>query len=259
MQEELRTVERKGWIAVVMGLIMTGLAQIYNGEMMKGVCLYLFGIILYVIGFSASTRLPDRYLIIGLLLVLAIKIAIHLFSIFDGYKTAKNKGAGYRLKPYNKWYVYLVVWLVGPLMITGLATRLVRNHIVQAYKLPSSAMEPAIMSGEKVLVDKRVYKKRPLKIGDIVVFVYPDDRSQVVIRRVAGLPGDTVKTGDGKQYRVPHGSIFVMSDNKDEGTDSRHFGPVPLADVVGKARQVFSSAGKEGFRWDRIGRTFDHH
>lgn len=259
MQEEPRNVDRKGWVAVVTGLTMTGLAQIYNGEMIKGVCWYLFSVIFYVVGFVVSTRrLPDRYFMIGLLFVLSIRIAVYVFCIIEGYRTAKNNGAGYRLKPYNRWYVYLVIWLVGALMISGIATRLVRNHVVQVFKIPTSAMEPAIMKGDRVLVDKQVYKKRPPKIGDIVVFVYPDDRSLMFIRRIAGLPGETVKTGEGKEYRVPHGSIFVMSDNKDEGQDSRHFGPVPLVDVVGKARQVLFSVGPDRVRWDRIGWTFDY-
>jgi signal peptidase I len=245
--------ERKGWIAVALGLVMTGLAQIYNGQMLKGVCLYLCSLILVVVGFGVSVYLHDRYLFMGLLLTLALMIVIYIFSIIDGYRTAIAKGTGYRLKAYNRWYVYLAIWIIGPVIITGLATGYIRDNIIQAFKIPSLSMEPTIMRGDRILVDKVTYKRRPPQIGDIIVFVYPDDRSKNYIKRVKGLPGETVKAGDGREYPVPHGSVFVMSDNKEHGLDSRYFGPVPLADVVGKARLVFFSAGKEGVRWGRIG------
>jgi signal peptidase I len=244
--------ERKGWIAVSLGLVMTGLAQIYNGQMLKGICLYLFSLILVVVGFSISVHLQDRYLFIGLLLTLALMVAIYIFSIIDGYRTAIAKGTGYILKPYNRWYAYLAIWIIGPVFLTGLATGYIRDNIIQAFKIPSLSMEPTIMRGDRILVDKVTYKRRQPQVGDIIVFVYPDDRSKNYIKRIKGLPGKTVKAG-GREYPVPHGRVFVMSDNQEKGLDSRYFGPVPLADVVGKARLVFFSAGKEGVRWGRIG------
>lgn len=247
--------ERKGWIAVALGLVMTGLAQIYNGQMAKGICLYLLSLLLVVAGFAVAVYLPDQYLLKGLLLPLAMMIAIYLFAIIDGYRTAMVRGAGYRLKPYNRWYVYLALWITGVVFVNGLATGYIRNNIIQAFKIPSLSMEPTIMRGDRLLVDKTAYKRRPPQLGDIIVFIYPDDRSKNYIKRIEGLPGETVKARDGKEYRVPHGSVFVVSDNKEKGLDSRYFGPVPLADVVGKARVVFFSLGKKGVRWGRIGLT----
>ncbi len=90
---------------------------------------------------------------------------------------------------------------------------------------------------------------------DIIIHVFPDDRSKVFIRRIEALPGDRVTLEDGSRITVPHGSIYVMGDNRENSMDSRAFGSVPLSDVLGKARQVLVSRGGKGLRWDRIGRT----
>jgi signal peptidase I len=114
-------------------------------------------------------------------------------------------------------------------------------------------MAPDVLKGDRVLVDKTAYRRMAPKKGDIVIFVFPDDRSKVLIRRVEGLPGDVITLSSGKKEQVPHGMIYVLADKKEQGIDSRELGAVMLRDVIGKARQVYYSSGDDGIRWNRVG------
>ena len=175
----------------------------------------------------------------------------------------------------------------------------IRTFIVQAFKIPSGSMKPTLQIGDHILVNKFIYGvKLPLfrntliqvsepKREDIVVFIYPQDRSKDFIKRVIGVAGDTVEMKDkklflnGKPYEdpygtyidhviipgsmqprdnfgpitVPKGSIFVMGDNRDASLDSRFWGFVELKDVLGKAFVIYLSWDSENttVRWSRLG------
>jgi signal peptidase I len=175
----------------------------------------------------------------------------------------------------------------------------IRTFVIQAYKIPSGSMKPTLLIGDHILVSKFNYGiKLPFirstlipvgtpKRGDIVVFIYPEDRSKDFIKRVIGLSGDTIEVRDKKVFvngqpmndphgvhsdslvipgavqprdnfgpvKVPEGSLFVMGDNRDESYDSRFWGFVDLKDVLGKALIIYWSWNQEeyGVRWGRIG------
>lgn len=92
------------------------------------------------------------------------------------------------------------------------------------------------------------------KVGDVVVFVNPDNRSQRYIKRIAALPGNTIPEADGTKRTVPHGHVYVLGDNRQSSPDSREFGFLSISDIVGKARQIYYSSGPDGIRWSRIGK-----
>ena len=179
----------------------------------------------------------------------------------------------------------------------------IRTFVVQAYKIPSGSMKPTLLIGDHILVSKFNYGvKLPFirstlipigtpQRGDIVVFIYPEDRSKDFIKRLVGLPGDTVEVREKKIYlngqpwndghgvhsdslvipgavqprdnfgpvTVPEGSLFVMGDNRDESYDSRFWGFVEMKDVLGKALIIYWSWNNEeyGVRWSRIGRILN--
>ena len=118
-------------------------------------------------------------------------------------------------------------------------------------------MEPVVLKGDRVFADKTAYRRMAPQKGDIIVFVYPDDRSKIFIRRIDGLPGEVITLTKGKKKQVPHGMIYVLGDNKEQSIDSREFGFIPLRDVVGKVRQIYYSSGDDGVRRDRIGMTLN--
>ncbi len=246
---------RKKWLAVLMGLAMPGLGQIYNGELVKGISYFIIMLALYVIGFQWTVLLPDRILIIGVLCTITAAITIYIVSAAEAFRRAGSIETPYQPARYNHWYFYLAVWLLGWILILGSVNRYSRENFIEAYKIPTASMEPAVLKGDRVLADKTAYRRMAPKKGDIVIFIYPDDRSKRFIKRVEALPGDWIPMADGTRLGVPHGSIYVLGDNRGNSFDSRHFGFVPLSDVIAKARQVYYSSGDEGIRWSRIGET----
>jgi signal peptidase I len=175
----------------------------------------------------------------------------------------------------------------------------VRTFVIQAYKIPSGSMKPTLQIGDHILVSKFNYGiKLPFlrttlipvgapQRGDIVVFIYPEDRSKDFIKRLIGVPGDTIEIRNKKIFlnglpysdkhgvyvdnlvipgavqprdnfgpvTVPEGSLFVMGDNRDESYDSRFWGFVSQKDVLGKALIIYWSWNQEEhwIRWSRIG------
>ena len=186
------------------------------------------------------------------------------------------------------------------IILAFLIAMFIRTFVVQAFKIPSSSMVPTLQVGDHILVwkfmyglkvplvDKKLFAQCPDR-GDIIVFVYPRDRSKDFIKRVIGLPGekiqimgknilvndkpledpwgyyaeshvDTNSTRDnyGPTVVPPH-SLFVMGDNRDNSQDSRYWGFVDLNAVKGNAFMIYFSWNKTSrsllnkIRWTRLG------
>ena len=182
-------------------------------------------------------------------------------------------------------------------LVIALAIALfVRSFVVQAFKIPSSSMEPTLLVGDHILVNKFLYGIRIPVIGkkvlpfsqprrgDVIVFIFPNDRSKDFIKRVIGLPGEKIEIRERKIYIndrliedpwgkyfpperlinvgpvvVPPKALFVMGDNRNNSEDSRYWGFVPLDDVLGKAFVMYwswdwrASSLVSKVRWQRIG------
>lgn len=253
MNEEGKNMERKKWLAAAMSMTMPGMGQIYNGELVKGVSYFAIFLALFAAGFRWVVLLPDRLLILGALATIIAAVAVFVAIIIEAYRKATHLSLSYQLKSYNRWYFYMAVWLLGSVVVSGSVYDYVKHNIIEAYKIVTTSMEPVVMNGDRVFADKTAYKRMPPKKGDIIVFVYPDDRSKVYIKRIEGLPGDMIVRPSGVQGQVPHGMIYVLGDNREQSVDSRTFGFVPLRDMIGKVRQVYYSSGDDGVRWKRIG------
>ncbi len=244
---------RNKWFSTLMGLAMPGLGQVYNGELIKGISYFITLLVLYVLGFRWMLLLSDRMLIAGALCTVIAVLGLYIAAIIDAYRTAARIGISFQPAAYNRWYFYVALWLLGWVLVTGAVFQFVRDNMVEAYVIPSSSMEPAILRGDRILADKTAYRRVAPKRGDIVVLVYPDDRSKRYIKRIEALPGTTVTMADGTKAEVPHGFVFVLGDNRQNSVDSRQFGAVPLTDLLGKVRQIYFSRGPDGIRWNRIG------
>lgn len=175
-----------------------------------------------------------------------------------------------------------------PIAVAILIALFIRTFVVQAFKIPSSSMEPTLQVGDHLLVNKFIYGikfpfirtkyfqfKKPQR-GDIIVFIYPKDRSKDFIKRVIGTEGEKIQIVHNKIYvnneliddpwghydersastrylqpmerfgpvTVPANSVFVLGDNRDNSQDSRFWGFVHLHEVKGKALIIY-------FSWDR--------
>ncbi len=140
------------------------------------------------------------------------------------------------------------------------------NTISARIRVESVSMQPTLFAGNFVVVNKLSYRFGEPSRGDIIVFRYPPDPElDPYIKRVIGLPGEHVFVEDGKVYingvrisepyletqtqqggewTVPQDALFMMGDNRNNSSDSRAWGMVPLENVIGKAFMVYWPPGK---------------
>ncbi len=155
----------------------------------------------------------------------------------------------------------ILEWLLVIVISATLAFLLDKFIIVNA-KIPSASMEPTIMTGDRLIGNRLAYLKEDPKRGDIVIFLYPDNEKEYFIKRVIGLPGETVNIRAGKvyinddtepldesayivgtplgdfgPYKVPEGAYFLMGDNRNNSMDSRYWNQkyVYKDKILGKA------------------------
>lgn len=190
------------------------------------------------------------------------------------------------------------------IVVALLLAFIIRAFVIQAFKIPSGSMLETLQIGDHLLVTKFAYDVRlPSNIwldttdgkvlfqtgdperGDICVFKFPEDESKDFIKRVIGLPGDTIeiknkvvyingeiinepyvshknpnynpRTDDFGPFTVPADEFFMMGDNREGSYDSRFWGPVKREKIVGKALVIYWSWGSlTDIRFNRIGTIF---
>lgn len=158
----------------------------------------------------------------------------------------------------RKQYTRFIRESIETVILTALVFFFLVTFVVQGFKVYGSCMEPNLYTGERLLGAKFVYSFGEPDRGDIVVFKYPPDPKKVYIKRIIGLPGETVEIRDGTVfvdetpiderlyvYNVPHGDykpcvvsphhVFVLGDNRDESNDSRFWGELPMSNIQAKA------------------------
>ncbi len=244
-------VARKKWLSVLLSLIMPGLGQIYCGELLRGCCFIVFFIFSPLLVARVTVLLPDGWMLAGMGLAVALALGSYLYALIDGWRLAGASGSYYQLRNFNAPVFYLAAWLVGTVLILA-ADQHLKASAVEAYKIAGTSMAPLVLPGDYVLVKKPAYRNRSVQKGDIVIAIYPDDRSKPLIRRIKALPGDIVSGADGATMTVPHGTVMV------EGTgpgviDSAAFGPLELRDIVGRVTQIYFSREGGSIRCERIG------
>ena len=187
--------ERRPLIAMAISMMMPGLGQVYNGEMTKGV--FLFSIFAFVVPFFSyvAAEGPSSWLVVFALLGVISALAVYIYCIRDAYVSARRIGGEYRLQAFNRPHVYLALLFVGYFVVLGQLSDYVTRDLIQAYRVPSNSMVPSILPGDHLLADKRINYPGGQKVqrGDAVIFVYPNDRTTIYIKRVIGLPGDRVE------------------------------------------------------------------
>ena len=134
------------------------------------------------------------------------------------------------------------------------------NAISARIRVDGSSMEPSLHTGEFVIVNRLAYRFGEPELGDVVVFHYPGDPEQEYIKRVIGLPGDSIRIMSGVvsvngtslnepyiaarpryngTWTVPEGHLFVLGDNRNNSSDSHNFGPIPEENVIGEAFFIY--------------------
>jgi signal peptidase I len=178
---------------------MAGLGHIYCGRFIKGLIFTFLVCIFIPVFFGALSVGPSSVRVIVIILSLLISIIIWLVAMIDSWLIAKHTSAGYTLKDYNRWYVYVLLVLMG----TGGSTQIafnIRATLLEAFKVPAASVYPTIVPNDRLLANKLAYKNKDPKRGDLIVFLNPKDRRQNYIKRVIAIAGDTVEIKDGQLY-----------------------------------------------------------
>ncbi len=268
--------------------VMPGLGHLYSGWPVRGAVIYVsltLLAVLYVLIAMLSFTSPWLGKIIGLWILLLP--LLYLVQLLDAARLARGRGTGYQLRGYNRWYVYLGI---GVLLLACLfvGADALRTFVVQAYKIPAASMAPTLLVGDHIFVNKLAYRFDEPAWGDVVVFKYPKDERKESIKRIVGLPGDTIrirnkllflngKAIDDADYTerldpiilsdsahprdhfgpvtVPANSYFVLGDSRDRSLDSRVWGFVGRSKITGKAARIYWSDADGSPRWDRLGKA----
>ncbi len=168
------------------------------------------------------------------------------------------------------------IWEIAQTVLLALALFFLIRNFVQNYRIEGVSMEPNFHNGQFLVVNRYAYcpgfhlEVPPLEVnldktwctrlprrGDVIVFEYPRDPSRDFIKRVIGLPGDTVEVRSGQIFvngqqmaepfgpnpgsdttapvTVGEGEVFVMGDNRNNSSDSRFWGMLPMNNVIGEA------------------------
>ena len=233
-----------------------------------------------------------------LLLGFVLAMGVLLVNIVHAAQAARRAGPGYELRVYNRWYIYLAAYIVLGLLWQRGGFQLAKANLGEAFRIPSAAMEPTLLVGDFIFVAKAPRSRRSPQHAAIVVFRSVEDSLPTlrIVKRVLGLPGDTLRmvgdtfyrngmrlnesyvvhtasepleieefrlqqirswqlphyTGrDANHYRptlrdwgpvvVPPDSFFALGDNRDESYDSRFYGFVPTASIIGQPRIIYFS------------------
>lgn len=242
--------EKKKWRGLLLAIIMPGLGHVYSNEWLRGGCYLILFSFLPLLLIRLVVELPDSLLVVGTASVLTLVLVVYIYSLLDVLRILRKDNEHMVVSTNIGPVFYLAYWLVGMVCIVGVEQYLKQN-MVQAFKIVTNTMAPTVLQGDYVLSKKPPYRNRPIKIDDVVIVVYPDDRSKVLIRQIVGLPGQIIKQSDEPDYTVPHGMAFIKG-TQSKSLDSTTFGPVDLRDIVGRVTQVYFSKTEDGIRWGRL-------
>jgi signal peptidase I len=253
---------------------VAGFGYPYVGKLWLGLAVILgFFIALATLGWSGLIFQPfGIYLVFALLTVFAF-----LQWVFPSLIAWRQKEVP--TKRYNRWYFY-VAWIVG---ICAIAEFWVTYSGYFAgykiFRIPSDGMAPTLIRGDWSAADTWRYHNQKPSVGDIVTFAHDN---MVFVKRIVGLPGDTIEIRSGvvirnnqalqepylhsKSLGAPHGrdtspvrlgpaDLYVLGDFRDNSLDSRKFGPIQRVQLLGRLETVcFSQQGLQ-IGWDRFPRV----
>lgn len=289
MSEEKVDRKRRTWAAVILAVLGAGLGHLYSGKLGRAIAwlaVYIVSALTFypiMVNWDASP--------FNIIVPFASLFLLFLIQIVHAGWSASRQPRGYLLRPYNRWYYYVLWFLIGIFLFWPIRASW-DNY--RAFKIPSQGMERCLYEGDFLFADLSAYDAEAPQRGDVVVFVFPRDGVTQYIKRCVAVPGDTVEIVDKKllingspanepatvqfvdttetgeprigesssdvsygrdnfgPIVVPVRQFFMMGDNRDNSYDSRFWGTVPRHMIRGKAIRVYMS-----YDWDRIGLTIE--
>jgi signal peptidase I len=265
--------KRRPVLAAFLSLITPGLGQLYNAQTGKALAFYMCTLLFYPIVSLTSIAFHFNGAVFLLLAILCFLAVVLCDAAFSARRLKQVKMRGY-----NKWYVYLAVFLVHVIAIAPIMESVLFPRPVKAYRIPSGAMKPTLQIGDHIIATLTPHANYIPQRGDIAIFKFPKDLSKDFIKRVIGLPGEEIEVRDkkvlinGRELHdpwgvhtdpsivdrrdrfgpvvIPSGHYFVMGDNREHSYDSRYWGFVDALYIKGNALYIYWAKDKS-----RIGNT----
>jgi signal peptidase I len=222
----MRSEDRKRYVAVFLSLLAPGLGHVHDGRAVEGLTLAGGTAAVGMLGTVAVLASPfwSKLALVGAALGWTLLWVLAATSAARGALEASAPStapAGLR----RRAAALLIALTVSSVATWAIA---IREKVVEVFRVPSPSMEPTIAAGARVLVDKGAYRTGPVRRGDVVVFVDPNDRSRDYIKRVVALPGDVVEIRDDE--------VFVNGERLQNGD--------PASDVSGGRLLEETNAGR---------------
>lgn len=260
--------------SILMSLVLPGWGHIYAGKLNCGIAFLLFNLSLNIIWIYAIRNPYTLMFTFGFYFAYRLIAAAHVWFV-------TRKKQDYTLHKYNRWFIYLLILIVGYVADFGLSefsNNIASPHTVQ---VSGSSMIPTIHGEDIVVVDAAYYNSHEIHRGDLVNIIDVDSASYF-IKRVIALPGETIEMKNaseiyinGKLLDEPYAvfdssfiqagnplmkgllypptvnvgtdSFFVMGDNRYGSFDSRHLGAIPRSSLSEKALYILLPLENTGY------------
>ena len=288
---KLQQNHRRWWIAGLFSYFVPGLGQLYNGQLIKALLMHIgmtvWGGLLFSLLFPMLQSSVTPQWVTTIFVLLIGSVILHWTIILESIRTAwKKRRETFDPKAYNRWIVYgAVIVLFG--LVNLIETRAIRNHVIKPFRIPTQSMAPTLIPGDMLLSNQLYFARHNPERGDVVIFHPPGQPKGFYIKRIVGLPGDTLSIQDnvvfingeqlpesylnpetGKPSRgdyapivLPPNGYYLLGDNRNNSQDSRDWGTIGRGQIVGKPMFVYFSSGCPSLfdrifsiRFDRIGK-----
>jgi signal peptidase I len=255
-------------VAFLLSLVMPGLGQVYNGRPIRGLVFLAAWPTILLIGGLVGAGYSFR----GLAIVMSA-VVVWVAAVATDAMLLSRKLRVIPSERCSRWYTYFCFLLAFVFVCPSIV--LLQYHVlgIRTFNMPSASMEPTLKIGDHLVTRLQPYQNEKPQRGDIVAFIYPQDRSKYFTKRIIAfggekleiqnkqvfingepieepykqhvdekvLPGGRVPRDNLDPITIPEGSVFVMGDNRDYSLDSRFFGPVPVGDLEAKALYTYWS------------------
>lgn len=267
----------------MLGFVAVGVGHFYAGRPLRGFAAWAG---LSVIGTAVVTAAlePLLYPPWNVAVPITLLPVVWLLLVRDGVLCARTPA------PWRPVWWMVVAVAAAATIVDEIGASVIGARIGRAFTISSRSMEPGLALGDRILVDMRTAATAVPRRGDLVVFRYPEEPEKIWLKRIAGLPGETIEVRDKRllvdgaettelpavyvdadrtlatstrdtmpALTVEPDHFFMIGDNRDRSYDSRFWGTVPRADILGRARVIYFSWDTDAstVRWSRIGMIID--
>jgi signal peptidase I len=257
------------WIAAFLSVLMPGFGHVYCHRWFRGLFFFLFAT-----GFTVLGLVSTWAGFAGMTFLSPVGTFFYALCIFDAYRCSLHTRREITFKPSNSWSAILFVLALAiflaafSIVVTGTVAVKFIGHAVN---VETRSMVPTLRQGEKVLANRQLSRAFCFRRGDLVAVYIPGYKRREEVRRVVALPGQTVSMMGGqvevnheliredyvfyqqdpftyepddravyvRAITVPEGSLFLLSDLRDLGQDSREWGPVDESRIIGRVDFLF--------------------